>query len=53
MLDPKTPQQLFAPRVRLAPSPTGWFHFGTARTALFNYLLLEKWGKVYFKNRGY
>ena len=25
-------------RVRLAPSPTGWLHVGTARTALFNYL---------------
>lgn len=44
MFDPKTPQQLFAPRVRLAPSPTGWFHFGTARTALFNYLFARKNG---------
>ncbi len=26
-------------RVRIAPSPTGPFHIGTARTALFNYLL--------------
>lgn len=26
------------PRVRIAPSPTGPFHIGTARTALFNYL---------------
>ena len=25
-------------RVRMAPSPTGFFHVGTARTALFNYL---------------
>ena len=25
-------------RTRLAPSPTGWFHVGNARTALFNYL---------------
>ncbi len=24
--------------VRIAPSPTGWFHVGTLRTALFNYL---------------
>jgi len=44
MDDPKTPQKLFAPRVRLAPSPTGWFHVGTARTALFNYLFARKNG---------
>src|SRR3989344_2654994 len=25
-------------RVRVAPSPTGYLHIGTARTALFNYL---------------
>ena len=25
-------------RVRIAPSPTGPLHIGTARTALFNYL---------------
>ncbi|PJB77405.1 MAG: glutamate--tRNA ligase, partial [Armatimonadetes bacterium CG_4_9_14_3_um_filter_58_7] len=25
-------------RVRMAPSPTGPFHVGSARTALFNYL---------------
>ncbi|HSR33448.1 MAG TPA: glutamate--tRNA ligase family protein, partial [Anaerolineae bacterium] len=23
-------------RVRIAPSPTGYFHVGSARTALFN-----------------
>ncbi|HWE65841.1 MAG TPA: glutamate--tRNA ligase [Acidimicrobiales bacterium] len=27
-----------APRVRFAPSPTGYFHVGGARTALFNWL---------------
>jgi glutamyl-tRNA synthetase len=27
------------PRVRIAPSPTGYFHVGTARTALFNWLV--------------
>ena len=27
-----------APRVRFAPSPTGFFHVGSARTALFNWL---------------
>ena len=44
MDDPKTEQSLFGPRVRLAPSPTGWFHVGTARTALFNYLFACKNG---------
>jgi len=44
MDDPKTPQSLFGPRVRLAPSPTGLFHLGTARTALFNYLFARKAG---------
>jgi len=44
MNDPKIPQQFFAPRVRLAPSPTGWFHVGTARTALFNFLFVRKTG---------
>jgi len=29
-------------RVRMAPSPTGYLHIGTARTALFNYLLKKK-----------
>ncbi len=29
-------------RVRIAPSPTGYFHIGTARTALFNWLFVKK-----------
>jgi len=29
-------------RVRIAPSPTGPVHIGTARTALFNYLFAQK-----------
>src|SRR6056297_145797 len=29
-------------RVRIAPSPTGPLHIGTARTALFNYLFAQK-----------
>jgi glutamyl-tRNA synthetase len=29
-------------RVRIAPSPTGNFHLGTARTALYNYLFAKK-----------
>jgi glutamyl-tRNA synthetase len=31
-------------RVRIAPSPTGYFHFGLARTALYNYLFAKKEG---------
>jgi len=31
-----------APRVRIAPSPTGNLHVGTARTALYNYLYAKK-----------
>lgn len=31
-----------AVRVRIAPSPTGYFHIGTARTALFNWLFAKK-----------
>ncbi len=30
-------------RVRIAPSPTGPFHIGLARTALFNYLFAQKY----------
>lgn len=29
-------------RTRIAPSPTGFLHIGTARTALFNYLFTKK-----------
>ena len=28
--------------VRIAPSPTGYMHIGTARTALFNYLFAKQ-----------
>ena len=31
-------------RVRIAPSPTGYLHIGTARTALFNLLFAQKMG---------
>lgn len=34
-------------RVRIAPSPTGYFHIGTARTALFNYLFAKKMGGTF------
>ena len=31
-------------RTRIAPSPTGYFHIGTARAALFNWLLTKRYG---------
>jgi glutamyl-tRNA synthetase len=36
--------QTDAARVRFAPSPTGRFHIGSARTALYNYLLARQTG---------
>ncbi|KAI1074087.1 hypothetical protein F5B20DRAFT_564807 [Whalleya microplaca] len=38
-LIPKTPA-----RTRFAPSPTGYLHIGSLRTALYNYLLAKKTG---------
>ncbi len=38
MTIPKTLKEI---RVRIAPSPTGSLHIGTARTALFNYLFAK------------
>ena len=35
------------PRVRIAPSPTGPLHIGTARTALFNYLFARHAGGTF------
>jgi glutamyl-tRNA synthetase len=35
------------PRVRFAPSPTGYLHVGGARTALFNYLFARKQGGTF------
>ena len=35
------------PRVRIAPSPTGPLHIGTARTALFNYLYARHVGGTF------
>ena len=35
------------PRVRIAPSPTGPLHIGTARTALFNYLYARREGGTF------
>src|SRR4051812_42356866 len=39
MTDPLAP-----PRVRFAPSPTGYLHVGGARTALFNWLYARQTG---------
>ena len=33
-----------APRVRMAPSPTGYFHVGSARAALFNWFYARQHG---------
>jgi hypothetical protein len=35
------------PRVRFAPSPTGYLHVGSARTALFNWLFARHFGGTY------
>lgn len=34
-------------KTRIAPSPTGWLHIGTARTALFNYLFAKHHGGTF------
>ncbi|MGA2836675.1 MAG: glutamate--tRNA ligase [Acidimicrobiales bacterium] len=36
-----------SPRVRFAPSPTGYFHVGSARTALFNWLEARRTGGTF------
>jgi glutamyl-tRNA synthetase len=36
-----------APRVRFAPSPTGYLHVGGARTALFNWLYARRHGGMF------
>ena len=36
-----------APRVRFAPSPTGYLHVGGARTALFNWLYARRTGGTF------
>lgn len=35
------------PRVRFAPSPTGYLHVGGARTALFNWLFARRHGGIF------
>lgn len=42
MSSPKT-----NPRVRIAPSPTGHLHVGTARTALYNYLYAKRYNGTF------
>jgi glutamyl-tRNA synthetase len=37
----------FSPRVRFAPSPTGYLHVGGARTALFNWLFAKHHGGTF------
>ena len=41
---PETPA---TPRLRFAPSPTGYLHVGGARTALFNWLYAKKHGGTF------
>lgn len=36
-----------SPRFRIAPSPTGYFHVGGARTALYNWALAKRLGGVF------
>jgi nondiscriminating glutamyl-tRNA synthetase len=43
MSNPETPHV----RVRMAPSPTGPLHIGTARTSLYNYLFAKHVGGTY------
>jgi glutamyl-tRNA synthetase len=42
-----TPTTGASVRVRMAPSPTGFFHVGSARTALFNYLFARHFGGTF------
>ncbi len=42
-----SPMFTTAPRVRFAPSPTGYLHVGGARTALFNWLFAKRSGGTF------
>src|ERR1700733_13416927 len=41
------PPSLPVPRLRFAPSPTGFFHVGSARSALFNWLFTRQRGGTF------
>src|SRR5215469_13346544 len=41
------PDTASKPRVRFAPSPTGYLHVGGARTALFNWLFARHFGGTF------
>jgi len=43
-ISPPNPGYTGKPRVRFAPSPTGYLHVGGARTALFNWLFARHFG---------
>lgn len=43
----KTVPNIMKPRVRFAPSPTGFLHIGGARTALFNWLYARHTGGTF------
>jgi glutamyl-tRNA synthetase len=43
-ISPLNPGSTAKPRVRFAPSPTGYLHVGGARTALFNWLFARHFG---------
>ena len=44
MSDPQDPNNSGKPRVRFAPSPTGFLHVGSARTFIFNWLYARRNG---------
>jgi glutamyl-tRNA synthetase len=44
MTDAAAVAERAAPRVRMAPSPTGYFHVGSARAALFNWFYARQHG---------
>ncbi len=44
MTDSSSPSSTKPPRVRFAPSPSGYLHIGGARTALFNWLWAKQQG---------